>query len=112
MKEKIIDIMFFGCFASPILLGVLAGKFIFFPKEVSSNMGAGMSILYLPILFLLSGFTDIKMDSGMVLRFVYGIITFCVGAFLTFAISWWYVLVSVYAFIFLFLIANKNYASR
>lgn len=112
MKEKIIDVLFMGCLASPILLGVLLGKDVFFPKVAEGNMGAGMAILYLPIIFLLSGFSDVKMNGGTVLKFAYGIITFCVGAFLTFALSWWYLLVSVYAFVFLFLLASENYETR
>lgn len=112
MVKKAVEIMFVGCFASPLLLGFLLGKDVFYPMVAKGNMAAGMLVFYLPILFLLSGFEDKKMNGWFLIRFVYGIITFCVGAFLTLSLSWWYLLISLYAFIFLLLLAPRNHATR
>lgn len=112
MKKKIINIMFLGCFASPALLFILSGKVVFFSNASNDSKAAAVLILYLPIIALLSGFADIKMDSGTILCYTYGIVTFCVGVFLAFSLSWWYILVSVYAFIFLFLLYSENDATR
>lgn len=112
MWKRTIDLMFIPCFASPLLLGVFLGRDVFFPEVANGNMGAAMAILYLPIVLLLSGLSGVKMGPWMILKYTYGIITFCIGAFLAFTLSWWYLLISVYAFVFLFLLASENYASR
>lgn len=111
MKDRIVDLMFICCFASPILLSVLFGETIYFPMGMSLKMGVGMIILYLPIIGIMSGFSDIKIDGKQMLRYTYGIITFCIGAFLS-MVSIWYILVSVFAFIFLFLLYSTKNATR
>ncbi len=104
--------MFLGCIASPALLGILSGKDIFFPKVFNGNMGAAGAILYIPVLFIVSGFSEIKMSGRTMLFYTYGLITFCIGAFLMFTLSWWYIFISIYAFVFLFLLYSENYATR
>lgn len=112
MKKKIIDIMFLGCFVSPALLFILSGKVVFFSNASNDSKSAAIGILYLPVIALISGFAEIKMDSRTVFYYTYGIVTFCVGVFLAFSLSWWYILVSVYAFIFLFLLYSENDVTR
>lgn len=112
MRKKAIGIMFIVCFGSPGLLWLLLGKNISIPEIAYRSMGVGTVILYLPVIFLLSGFENVKMDAGMIIKFTYGIISLCIGAFLTITLSWWYILVSVFAFVFLYLLSVDNYASR
>ncbi len=112
MKKTIIDIMFMLCFSSPILLvSALRGKDVFFP-EVAGNRWAVILFLYLPILGVLGLFEDMKIDAGILIRGLYGIITFCIGVFLIFTLSWWYILVLVYAFVFLFLLGSEKFDSK
>ena len=98
-KSILIDLMFVGCFASPvILLFIVNNEYIY----VSSSR---LILVVGPLSILPAFLSSMLSDSLEIENKVYlisGIVTFCVGLFAS-MFSLWYALISIHALIFLIL---------
>lgn len=101
-KNILIDLMFVGCFASPvILLFIVNNEYIY----VSSSR---LILVVAPLSILPAFLSSMLSDSLEIENRVYlfsGIVTFCVGLFAS-MLSLWYALISIYALVFLILQMN------